>query len=60
MKGNYQATWGGAPAEVARHDGGMKCVCHENTLLPLGYTEWSKPRLLRRIAELEKVEWLAS
>lgn len=26
------------------------------TLLPsLGYVDWSKPRLLRRIAELEKV-----
>lgn len=25
-KGNYQATWDGAPAEVAHHHGGMKCV----------------------------------
>lgn len=33
----------------------MKCVYLKNVLLLLGYTEWSKPRLLRRIAELEKV-----
>lgn len=28
---------------------------HPHPVVPAGYVEWSKPRLLRRIAELEKV-----
>lgn len=34
-----------------------KCVPHPppHPVVPAGYVEWSKPRLLRRIAELEKV-----
>lgn len=43
---------------VVRAEGasGWLCeVCLLKPLLPLGYVEWSKPRLLRRIAELEKV-----
>ena len=35
--------------------GGGCTACLKIPLLPLGYMEWSKPRLLRRISELEKV-----
>lgn len=30
-------------------------VCPSHPVVPAGYTDWSKPRLVRRIAELEKV-----
>lgn len=30
-------------------------VCPSNPVVPAGYADWSKPRLVRRIAELEKV-----
>lgn len=30
-------------------------VCPSHPVVPAGYVDWSKPRLVRRIAELEKV-----
>lgn len=30
-------------------------VCPSNPVVPAGYADWSKPRLVRRITELEKV-----